>query len=211
MKTVFPEINGLGHDCYVHALKVSPDGRWLASADEDSVILWRTDDGSIVKDWNAPFFIELGFTSESRHLVIFCSDRLVVRDMEDPCMCESVTRVPLRREDSTGNTCVWSPDRTLCALSGWGAHSNRNVFHIRIYITETAKALSCYQLCSSGRGPAWSLCPTFSHDNRWLLFTCNYTEYASESVSWIWDIYSTAPPRKLMNHGTAVWRSIFNP
>ncbi len=196
----------------------SPDGKWVASADEDSVILWRTEDGSIVKDWNVPLLLGLVFTSESR-VAIWYSDRLVVQDMEDPSDSESVAGVPLAMvQDSTRTTCVWSPDGTLCALSRWDSDPQTNtfLFHIRIYRTEPAEAMSYHQLRASG-GHREITYPIFSHDSRRLLFTYNswmpddLADGEFESASWIWDILSTTPPRKLMSFGTLVHCSTFNP
>ncbi len=192
----------------------------MASADDDSVIVWRTEDGSIVKDWNFPLLLELVFTSGSRHLAICCSDRLVVRDMEDPHNSDSVAEVPLVQL-WTRTPCVWSPDRTLCALSGWDSwepdhNANASLFYIRMYRTEPAEAMSHHHL----KLPFGSSAPRpiFSHDSHRLLLTYTYwmpnepaVDKEAHSVLWIWDIYSTAPPRKLMSHGIPVSCSTFNP
>ncbi|KAI0718090.1 quinon protein alcohol dehydrogenase-like superfamily [Cerioporus squamosus] len=209
-KTVFPEVN-VSHESSVHTVLVSPDGQWVASADDDSVILWRTEDGSVVKNWDVPFIRGLMFTSESRHLVICSRGRLLLWNMQPPF--DLATEVPLEHE---AKTCVWSPDGTLCALSG--QQNWHDVFRIRIYRTGTLEARSAHQLTLPHRdtNSCGSTTPAFSHDSRRLLFTQSLTDSTddgseeSESITWIWDVDSTAPPRKLMNHGPPVVVSTFN-
>ncbi len=206
----------LGHESSIHTLLVSPDGLWVASADEDSVILWRAEDGLLVKDWNVPLGVcGMRFTPESRHLAICSGDRLVVREMQHPF--EIVAETPTEANRS----CNWSPDRSLCAT---GSEDDHEVFHIRIHSTRTSEAMSHHlfplypqlqdlRLTDRSRTSGNISGARFSHDSRRLLFTYWYlrTDDEAESVSWICDVYSTAPPRKLMNHGLPVTNSRFNP
>ncbi|KAI0718072.1 WD40-repeat-containing domain protein [Cerioporus squamosus] len=211
-KTVLPELL-VGHESLLHELVVSPDGQWVASADDESLILWRTEDGSVVRDLNVPSIIGLMFTPDNQHLTICSSNRLVVRDMQPPF------NVATELEHET-TTCVWSPDGTLCALSGVpNGHDVYLMYRIRICRTGTLEARSTYNLTLPHRiTSSWGhYKPAFSHDSRRLLFMQFQTHRTeggskeSESITWIWDVDSTAPPRKLMNHGSPVVVSMFNP
>ncbi|TFK92592.1 hypothetical protein K466DRAFT_595077 [Polyporus arcularius HHB13444] len=137
-KAAFPEAH-IGHESPVHTIVVSPDGLWVASAaDDDSVLLWCAEDGSVVDVWNVPPIRGLMFNSESRDLTICSRDRLFVRDMKPPF--KIVAETPFEPE---ADTCAWSPDGTLGVLSGY---PYSEVFRIRAIRTGTLEAVSDYQL-----------------------------------------------------------------
>ena len=211
------DVAHIGQESPVHSLLVSPDGLWVATADNDSVLLWTADDGSIVGDWNVPSIADGGlmFTPDSRYLLICGDGGLTSRDLLHSF--QIVAEIRLEQEDIIA--CVWSPDQTLCAVEGWGRRNDLRIDNGSIYIYETAELqrLLYYQL----RHP-WDLTvvhswgssgPAFSHDSRRLVVTHHAAENAgeTESIIWVWDVYSSTRPRKLVNYGARVASSSFNP
>lgn len=188
----------------------------MASTDRESAILWSTEDGSIVKDWNVPHILDLAFTSDSRHMVVYTSDELVVRDMQ--CPFDIVAETSVYKGDL--NTFVWSPDTTLCARA-YGIGFN-NIIWVRAYSTRTAKTVSACRLVLEPYNDSVESCTlVFSHDSRRLLITVRYATQApyreASSCCSIWDIYSTAPPPRqfididYIDHNDPIFYSSFNP
>ena len=198
-----------GHEYYVNSVVISPDGKWVASADLQSVILWRTEDGSILEDRSVsitlgrPIRIAVQFTPEHQHLVTWDGYSLIVRDKHYPF--HVVAQTPPQQD--LEEHCIFSHDKALCALYGSSGPEKQD-FSIRVCSTETAEIM-LDQRIRLGGSAHWrpDREPDFSSDSRRLLWTQNIDESTNgvaccKSISWIWDIYSSGPPRKLMTYGT---------
>ena len=206
----------VGHESPVRIVQFSPNGQWVASADEDCVILWHAASGVIVSDRSIQYARGLAFTPESQKLVICTTNRLMMEDLSQPF--DITADIPL---EHAVNKCIWSPDGELCLLN-----HTPGATRISIYWTRTMKIHSYHVLprskipsrSTSGDYISDGVCdPAFSPDSRRLLWTYWQTTCVgarredSQSTTWIWDIYSTAPPLKLLNDGSCVCASSFNP
>ncbi|RPD79665.1 WD40 repeat-like protein [Lentinus tigrinus ALCF2SS1-7] len=156
------------------------------------------------------------FTPDSRRLVVCSRNRLAVHNVMHPFDIVAETHLALEGRQLW----VWSPDGALCALIGWplGVQHDHD-FHLSIHRTETTETM--YNHTVSSGDMSRTPCDrengfAFSQDSRRLLFahSCTRTDQDSEeskSICWIWDMYSTASPRKLLKYGDPVEHTAFNP
>ncbi|EJF55871.1 WD40 repeat-like protein, partial [Dichomitus squalens LYAD-421 SS1] len=108
-----------GHDASVTSLVVSSDGRWVATASDDStIILWGARDACISQEWIAHDgqVRDLAFSPDSRYIASAGEDRKVAiwdisGSAHQPLFWQAHENVPIR-------CVVFSPDGRLLLSTG---------------------------------------------------------------------------------------------
>lgn len=173
------------------------------------MILWDMKSGAIVESWTVDTVVRgLTFASENGYLAICSQCGVTFRDPNNSCITVAHIDVAYNVQH-----CSWSPNTAFCALIGTQSPES-DIFCIGVYSMTTTETIVYHEfsmppLREYGR-------PTFSHDCQRLLLTQQSYEHAdpdltAEAISWIWDIHSRTPPRKLLTHGVLVEGYMFNP
>ncbi len=150
-----------GHDENVLDLALSPDGKWVATASDDStVILWNAADGAIARQWIAHNYhavLSLAFSPDSRYLVSGGGRDDSNVNIWD--LAEGSRQVTTLKGHTAGVTCcAWSPCDDIIASGSYDGTIrlwDARTFH-ELRVLEQAKLTFIYRIA-------------FSPDGRWLV------------------------------------------
>ncbi|EJF59826.1 WD40 repeat-like protein, partial [Dichomitus squalens LYAD-421 SS1] len=144
-----------GHDSPVTTLVVSSDGRWVATASEDStIILWDAREGCIAQEWFTRHceVWDLAFSPDSRHLASAGGDgKVAIWDISG----SSREVACLDGHPSSVKDCAWSGDGAYLA-------SRDSDDIVRLWDGQSFQPLPLLPEMASIK-------PLFSPDSRWLL------------------------------------------
>ena len=119
-----------GHDRCIQSVCVSPNGLWIASVgDDDSAILWSTQDGTAVHDWKVTdHYGDPSFSPNSRYIALqMRSDTIVLRDAWSNF---DIVQEINAYEGATFHQCIWSPAGDVFAILSTSSHDGMFDFDI---------------------------------------------------------------------------------
>ncbi|EJF60526.1 WD40 repeat-like protein [Dichomitus squalens LYAD-421 SS1] len=183
----------LGHDSRVTALVVSSDGRWVATASEDStIILWDARDACISQEWLAHTgkVWDLAFSPDGRHLASAGAERkIAIWDIggspRQPSTCLERGELPI--------IAVFSPSSTHIAVG---------------YTSGTTRV---WDLATRGQPlllpghEDWVHDVAFSPNGQLLLSA------AQDKTIKVWDVHTGSVVHLLEEHEDGVCKACFSP